>query len=174
MEKNTSDNQIPNPVSLIYDMTKISPENLKLVISHNKFGGLCLKGDLHDKAISHFTKAIELSGNLAFTNVYQNLGNAYAQKNNIEEAIKCYHTVIEYSPFNPANKEKIKDENIYNGLINSKEAYVDAYTNLGRDHVFFLIILLSCHAFKIGSNRKSVDLLSKSYRTGFRKSCCIC
>jgi len=131
MEKSETTSINTSPSDLTFDMTTFSPEKLKLVISHNKFGGLCLKGDLHDKAISHFNKALEASDNLGFTNIYQNLGNAYAQKNNIDEALKCYNTVIKFSPFNPENNDKITDENIKNALINSKEAYVDAFTNLG-------------------------------------------
>jgi tetratricopeptide (TPR) repeat protein len=117
---------------LIYDMSKISLDDLKLAITNNKFGGICFKADKHDKAIDHFNKALQGIGDIVFTNAYQNLGNVYAQKNNIGESIRCYEFVIEWSPHNPKNKEKVTDENIYNQHVNSKEAYIDAYTNLGK------------------------------------------
>ncbi len=115
---------------LTYNISDLSPDHLKQAILHNKFGGLCFKGNTFDKAIDHFQKAIELIGDLAFTNIYQNMGNVYAQKNQIEDAVKYYQTVIKYSPHNPENKDAINDEYMYNNLINSKEAYIDAYTNL--------------------------------------------
>ncbi len=120
-----------NQISLKLSLKETSPEQLKLAISHNKFGGLCLKAGAVDKAISHFQKALEAVVNLAFTNVYQNLGNAYAQKKDIETAVKYYNIVIEFSPYNPSNQEKTIDQYLYKELIKSKEAYIDAYTNLG-------------------------------------------
>ena len=117
---------------LSYTLAEVSTDQLKSAITHNKFGGLCFKGDLHEKAILHFTKALEALGNVVFTNAYQNLGNVYAQKNKVHDAIKFYEKVINASPFNPDNADKILDPNIQNKLINSKEAYIDAFTNLGK------------------------------------------
>lgn len=72
---------------------------------HNKFGCYCLKSGQLDKAEKHFFLALDqLEDKTIFSNIYQNLGNVYAQKKNHPLAIQYYEKIIEYSPFNPKNK----------------------------------------------------------------------
>jgi tetratricopeptide (TPR) repeat protein len=115
-----------------YSFEGISADDLKMAINHNKFGGLCLQSDKHDKALVHFEKALELVKNKhIFTNVYQNIGNLYAQQNKIDEALKYYHLVIEHSPHNTKNQQAKRNLILLQKVLNSKEAFVDAYTNMG-------------------------------------------
>lgn len=106
---------------------------------HNRFGCYCLQGNFLKKALNHFTKALDLMENQNFfTNIYQNMGNVYAQQRDYDEAIKYYQMVLDFSPHNPENKDKypeISGEILSNKSINSYDAYVDAHTNLAVMHL---------------------------------------
>lgn len=72
---------------------------------HNKFGCYCLKSGQLEKAEKHFFLALDqLEDKTVFSNIYQNLGNVYAQKKNHPLAIEYYEKIIEYSPFNTKTK----------------------------------------------------------------------
>ena len=115
-----------------YNFEGIPADDLKTAINHNKFGGVLLQAGNLEKALQHFQKALNfVKSKHIFTNVYQNIGNLYAQQNKIEDAISYYKLVIEHSPHNAENKPKIKNPLLYQKVLNSREAYVDAYTNLG-------------------------------------------
>lgn len=106
---------------------------------HNRFGCYCLQGNFLKKALNHFTKALSLLENQTFfTNIYQNMGNVFAQQRDYDEAIKYYQMVLDFSPHNPENKDKypeIPGEILLNKSINSYDAYVDAHTNLAVMHL---------------------------------------
>lgn len=101
---------------------------------HNRFGCYCLQAMKLQKAMEHFTKALLLINNETFfTNIYQNMGNVYAQEKNFDEAIKHYEMMIEYSPHNTEKKNEytqLPKEILLNKSINSYDAFVDAHTNL--------------------------------------------
>ena len=101
---------------------------------HNKFGCCCLQANLLTKALDHFNKALNLIDNKTFfTNIYQNMGNVYAQERNYDEAIKYYQMVLDFSPHNNEKKNEyneISKEILFDKSINSYDAYVDAHTNL--------------------------------------------
>lgn len=101
---------------------------------HNKFGCYCLQANFLKKAFDHFRKAIILIDNKTFfTNIYQNMGNAFAQERNYDEAIKYYQMVLDYSPYNNErlnHYNEIPKEILFDKSINSFDAFVDAHTNL--------------------------------------------
>lgn len=98
---------------------------------HNKFGCYCLKAGYLDRALKHFNEALNnLSDQTIYSNIYQNIGNVYAQKRDYKNAIINYEKVIKYSPFNIKNKENNGNEILNNNKFNSFDAFVDAYVNL--------------------------------------------
>lgn len=102
---------------------------------HNKFGCFCLQGSNLKKALDHFSKALDLIQNKTFfTNVFQNIGNVYAQEREYDEAIKYYQMVVDNSPHNPDSPLKdtpdLSKAILFHKSVNSYDAFVDAHTNL--------------------------------------------
>ena len=96
-----------------------------------------------DKAVEHYTEAIDL--NPEFAEAYTNRGNAYAKKSEFDAAIQDYNKAIELNPEYPkayynrgvtyADKGEfdtaIQD---YNTAIDLNPEYADAYHNRGASY----------------------------------------
>ena len=69
-------------------------------LNHNKFACFCLQGKNLELALKHFKLALDvISNENFFTNVFQNLGNTYAQYRDYDKAIEYYERIIKYSPY---------------------------------------------------------------------------
>ena len=124
-----------------FDTVEVSPEYLEKVdkcLKHNKFASVLFQAGKLEPAEKHFLKAAELAAeiSLPYSNVLQNLGNLYAQMKNYQPALDHYSQVIAQSPHNPQNPlsqtplNSIKGQLLFEPRLNSKEAFVDAHTNI--------------------------------------------
>lgn len=93
---------------------------------HNQFGAFCFQAGQHAKALHHFTQAAELlPAGVAFSNLFFNLGNCYAEMKDTAKSMECYQRVIATSPYARTPVPEDIDSS-----MDAQSALVEALNNL--------------------------------------------